>query len=131
MPVIIDQVAEGKPGDELLVGSTAEDGRAAVVFEDDGETGYFYACETVNGPILDALHIYNVKAVRDRDVPSEFKIGWSSSSRQAVLLINGFPHAVFDFESCNGWCRNAFPPSNGNWSVDGHGWDDDCLRYFR
>ena len=79
MPVIIDQVIEGTPGDDLLVGSTAEDGRAAVVFEDDGETGYFYACETVSGPILDALHIYNVKAVSDRDVPSEFKLGWSSS----------------------------------------------------
>ena len=71
MPLKVDQVEESKPGDELLVGSQSENGRAAVVFEDDGETGYFYACETMNGPILDALHIYNVEAIKDRDRASE------------------------------------------------------------
>ncbi|HEY3499722.1 MAG TPA: DUF2251 domain-containing protein, partial [Polyangiaceae bacterium] len=64
MPVVVDQVQRSKPGEELVVGSQSEDGRAAAVFEDDGRTGYFYACETVNGPIFDALHIYEVEAVK-------------------------------------------------------------------
>ncbi|MBK8980609.1 MAG: DUF2251 domain-containing protein [Planctomycetes bacterium] len=131
MAVIVDRVEQGKPGDELLLGSQPEDGRAAVVFEDDGETGYFYACESVNGPILDALHIYNVASVTDRDRPSEYKIGWSPSGRQAVLMINGYPHAVFDFDRQKGWCRNGFPPSNEKWSLDGHDWDESCLAAFR
>jgi hypothetical protein len=131
MEVIIDQVAQGKPGDECLLGSEAEDGRAAVVFEDDGEAGYFYACQTVNGPIFDALHIYDVEAVVDRNRPSEYKVGWSPSGRQAVLLINGHPHAVFDFDRQKGWCRTGFPPTNQAWSLDGHDWDDLCLSSFR
>jgi len=131
MPVIIDQVEEGRPGDERLLGSEADNGQAAVVFEDDGETGYFYACPSVKGPILDALHIYDVASVVDRDQPSEYKIGWSPGGRQAVLLINGQPHAVFDFDRKKGWCRSGFPPSNEKWSLDGHDWDDACIAYFR
>ena len=115
------------------MGSQSEDGRAAVVFEDDGETGYFYACVTVNGPVLDSVHIYNVEAVKDRDRPSEYKIGWSAAGRHAALLINGHPHAVFDFDRRKGWCRTGFPPPNsaGVWSPDGHEWDEACLGHFR
>jgi hypothetical protein len=133
MPIVVDQIEQSKPGDELLFGSQPERGGAAVFFEDDGETGYFYACETVNGPILDALHIYNVAAIRDRDRPSEYKIGWSPSGRQAILMINGYSHAVFDFDGQKGWCRSGFPPapSNGKWSLDGHGWNESCLASFR
>jgi hypothetical protein len=36
MPVLVDQVEQSKPGDELLLGSRSEHG-GAVVFEDDGE----------------------------------------------------------------------------------------------
>jgi hypothetical protein len=31
-----------------------------VIFEDDGETGYFYATDERNSEILDALHLYDV-----------------------------------------------------------------------
>lgn len=43
-----------------------------VVFEDDGETGYFYGLDTTRTeqPILDSLHIYNVRNVTDREKPS-------------------------------------------------------------
>jgi hypothetical protein len=133
MPIIVDQVKQSTPGEEFLVGSQSEDGRAAVVFEDDGETGYFYACETVNGPIFDALHIYDVASVKDRDRRSEYKIGWSPSGRQAMLMINGHAHAVFDFDERKGWCRAGSPPpsNNNEWSADGHEWDESCLERFR
>ena len=132
MPLVVDQVEQSKPGDELFLASESEDGSAAVVFEDDGETGYFYACESVNGPILDALHIYNVASVKDRDRPSEYEVGWSSLGRQAILMINGYPQAVFDFDGRKGWCRSGFPPPPGKnkWSRDGHDWDESCLASF-
>jgi hypothetical protein len=133
MPVVVDQVEQSKPGDGLLIGSQSEQEAYAVAFEDDGQTGYFYARKSMNGPILDAVHIYDVTAVKDRDRVSEYKIGWSPSGRQAVLMINGYPHAVFDFERQKGWCRSGFPPapSNEEWSVDGHAWDESCLANFR
>jgi len=131
MPVIIEQVEQGKPGDELFLSSQSTNGCAAVVFEDDGETAYFYALETENGPILDALHVYNVAAVKDRDRLSEYKIGWSPSGRQAILTINGYPHAVFDFDGRKGWCRTGSPPGNERWSLSGHDWDESCLARFR
>jgi hypothetical protein len=37
------------------------------MFEDDGDTGYFYACEKMNGPILDAMRIDDVVDIVDRD----------------------------------------------------------------
>lgn len=82
-------------------------------------------------PILDALHIYDLASVKDREHPSEYKIGWSPSGRQAVLMINGYPHAVFDFDGKKGWCRSGFPPSNERWSPDGHDWDESSLAKFR
>ena len=131
MPVITDKVERGKPGDERLLGSESDDGRAVVVFEDDGATAYFYACQTVNGPVLDSLHIYNVYAVVDRNQQSEYRIGWSPNGRHAILLINGQAHAVFDFDREKGWCRSGLPSTKSRWSLDGHDWDEACLAYFR
>lgn len=49
-------------GEAQVIKSLAPEGMLAAVFEDDGETGYFYALdESVNGnAIQDAVHIYNV-----------------------------------------------------------------------
>ena len=107
----------------------------AVVFEDDGKTGYFYACavgEKGVSNILDAVHIYNVKDVIDKDKPSEIKIGWSSNGLQAILLINDHPHAVFDFENQSGFCRTGFPPPRENgWCKNDHKWKEEAMKYFR
>jgi len=46
-------------------------------------------------------------------------------------MINGQPHAVFDFDREKGWCRSGAPPSNETWSPDGHDWDEACVAYFR
>jgi hypothetical protein len=131
MPVTIAAVEHGRPGHETFVSAVAEDGRAAVVFEDNGETATFYALETAQGPVLDAIHIYNVTDVVDRDRPSEYKLGWSPTERQAILLINGSAHAVFDFDHRKGWCWTGFPPDDTRWSLDGHQWDEACLDHFR
>ncbi|WP_163464415.1 DUF2251 domain-containing protein, partial [Escherichia coli] len=59
-------------GQEKVIESLAPEGTFAAVFEDDGETGYFYALdESAEGnPIQDALHIYNVEDISDRNIPS-------------------------------------------------------------
>ncbi|EPH1778289.1 DUF2251 domain-containing protein, partial [Citrobacter freundii] len=53
-------------------------------------------------------------------------------SKKCVLLINGYPHGVFDFESKNGYCRSGFPPTiSQEWSVFGHAWNDAVDDLFR
>ena len=129
MPVIVAAIEYGRPGDEIVLRSAAFAGGAAVVFEDDGETGMLYARAGADGPILDALPVYNVEDIADRARPAEYKIGWSPSGRQAIL-IDGGVHAVFDFDREKGWCRSAFSDGPG-WSLEGHQWDDACLAHFR
>mgnify|MGYP000530001188 FL=1 len=64
-------------GQDTFIESTTENGNS-VVFEDNEETGYFYAVDITNDlRILDALHIYNVADVIDRYKPSSIKILWT------------------------------------------------------
>jgi len=121
------------PGRETFLDSKSVLNSFAVVFEDDGNTGYFYALDTANQDqmILDALHIYNAENVTDRDQPSIARIIWSASGEQAALIINDYPHAVFDFSAKRGYCRTGFPPPSPNWSSEGHEWDDAALRFFK
>lgn len=106
--------------------------RFAVVFEDDGDTGYFYGLNLSDEgqPVLDALHIYNVKSVTDKDTPSKVEIVWSDDGLKACLVINRFPHAIFDFESNKAFCRNNFPAPDPNFT-DSHEWNDNALDLFK
>ena len=121
-------------GTPVVVESESPAAPLAVVFEDDGETGYFYALDpsVTAQPIVDALHIYNVVSVSDRDRPSTVEIGWSPDSLKVVLFINGFPHAIFDFSASRGYCRTGYPPptEDGPWSSHSHAWSDKALEHF-
>lgn len=133
MPIYLAADSELFPGTELVAEAPAQQDAYVVVFEDDGETGYFYALDTscAENPIQDALHIYNVEQISDRDKASQVKIGWSEDHLKAVLLINDFPHAIFDFQAKRGYCRTGFPPAVGKgWSEQGHEWTDDALQLF-
>ena len=89
-----------------------------VVFEDNKETGYFYAVDRNEDiHILDDLHIYNVADVIDKDKPSIIKILWTEDLNKAFLSINNYYHAIFDFQSKAGYCRTSFPNSNGKWTL--------------
>ena len=104
----------------------------AVIFEDDGDTGYFYAVNIENGiKILDTLHIYNVKNVVDKAQPSLAQIVWSRDGLNGALLINHYAHAVFNFDQCRGYCRSGFPPPSPNSTKYGHEWDDQALIPFK
>jgi hypothetical protein len=119
-------------GEAIVVPSSSALGRYQAVFEDDGATGYFYALDTAQAgnPIVDALHIYNVDSVADRDQPSQLHIVWSTDGLKAALFLNSFPHAVYNFEAQRGCCRSGFPPAAGP-AGDSHHWDDSQMDHFQ
>jgi|688.fasta_scaffold1524379_1 hypothetical protein len=104
-------------GEDTFIDSTAENNNA-VVFEDNCETGYFYAVDRNNElAVLDALHIYDVANVVDKTKPSSIKILWTEDLTKAFLSINNYYHAVFDFQQKAGYCRNGFPETNNTWTI--------------
>ncbi len=134
MPINVVAEEEFLVGTETVVMGDAPEGHLTAVFEDDGDSGYFYALDnSVEGnAIQDAVHIYNVANVADREKPSKITIGWSLDHQKVVLLINDYPHAIFDFVEKQGYCRTGFPPPNteGVWSPGGHEWSETAIKLF-
>jgi hypothetical protein len=111
-------------------------GRFSVFFEDDGDTGYFYARDQQRDPensIVDAVHIYNVANVKDGHQPSKLSIVWSVDGSKCALLINNYPHAVFDFTARRGYCRTNFPnsPDSDVWIRSDHNWSEEAIDWLR
>jgi hypothetical protein len=101
-------------GTPIVLEGAAPNGPFVAVFEDDAETAYFYALDTsVEGnPLQDAVHIYNTANVTDRETPVFAVIGWSIDNKKVVLLINDYPHAIFDFDGKQVAHTYCFPPQN-------------------
>lgn len=119
------------PGSEFVLETDSKDEKRGVVFEDEGETGYFYARDYSQKELfVDALHIYTVELVRDKDLTSEFVIIWSADETKAALLINQHPHAVFDFTSKIGYSRDNFPEPDPTTGWEHQPWVDKLRRLF-
>ena len=135
MPVVLTAEKTFVVGNELVLEGASPRAGLAAVFEDDGNTGYFYAVDMsdLDNPIQDTLHIYNVQGVTDRHIPSKAQIVWSAEGTRAALLINGYPHAAFDFAGKRGYCRTGFPPHGvaGKWPQPSHAWDDAATDWLR
>jgi hypothetical protein len=119
-------------GDKVVIEGPSPSQPFGIVFEDDGETGYLYGLDFSNqdNAIVDALHIYNVQQVSDRHKPSQIQLVWSNDGLKAALLINGYPHAIFDFVAKRGYCRTGFPPPPyTGFSKEGHAWVDAAQNY--
>lgn len=119
-------------GEPTVVEGPSPGAGFVVVFEDDGHTGYLYGLDPGRdgNPIVDAMHIYNVANITDRDLPSVVRLAWSVDGLKAILLINDYPHAIFDFEARRGYCRTGFPPPDPNWAEFDHAWDDRAVDLF-
>ncbi|HYP32263.1 MAG TPA: DUF2251 domain-containing protein [Burkholderiaceae bacterium] len=122
-------------GRPLVVDADSPGGRYAVVFEDDGEKGCFYAVDTDvedGNPVQDALLVYVVADVTDADLASTLEIGWSDDGLKALLLINDQPHAAFDFERRQGWCLSGLPEAavDKAWSKSPRRWSEDVEALF-
>ena len=130
MKGILDKEEVFTVGKPLLLESNSPGEPFAVFFEDEGETGYFYALNMeLDQPIVDAVQIYNVANVTDKEIPSKVQVAWSNDGLKSALLINDYVHAVFDFESERGYCRTGFPPID-DWSKQGHEWSDAAIELF-
>jgi hypothetical protein len=123
-PTVIESAAEGTP--------------FAAIFEDDGKVAYFYGLDTRLGDqVLDAVHVYNVGTILDHPTPDldvhlpcDVQIVWSEAQDRVALVLNGRPHAVFDFVAKRGYCRSNFP-AGSSWSKAGHGWDEEAVEFLR
>jgi len=112
------QEKEITPGEDAFIESFSAESRYGVVFEDDGETAYFYAVEKDEEgggmKILDALHIYEGDAMGTGK--SKLMIVWSKDWMKCALVLDGYCHAIFDFIAQGGYNINEFPPPNGIWT---------------
>jgi hypothetical protein len=129
MPLTVTAELVFRSGVEAVPEGPSPAHAIGVLFEDDGETGYFYALEPERAanPIVDAMQIYNAAAVMDSDRASRAEILWSSDGLKAGLRINGHVHAVFDFTAKRGFCRSNFPAPNSAWTSFDHRWSDEAL----
>ena len=119
-------------GSKAVLQSDAPSGVHTVVFEDDGDTGYFYAlapgAEALE--LLDALHVYNAEEDL-RGVDCTIELLWSADGSRAGLRLNAALWAVFDFERQKGWSRSNFPPPAGRWQGgEREPWNDALLKLF-
>ena len=122
-------------GRPLVVDADSPAGRYAALFEDDGQTGLFYAIDTDiedANPVQDALLVYVAADVTDAAIESTLEIGWSDDGCRALLLINDHPHAAFDFTRRQGWCQTGLPPgaSAEGWSPASRAWSDEVEALF-
>ena len=108
----------------------APEGSFLAVLESDGETGYFYALDSSRGqPFQDGCLIWNHESAEDKHYTA--KIYWNKDSTKALLTINDFPNAIFDFGRRSGCCRTGYPPQLGpTWSPNGHEWQEAMLADF-
>ena len=119
-----------------------------VAFEDEGATGYFYACDrslqaddaaedsgTVDdGAILDSMLIYNVGSLEDRERERLLSVDWSRDGLQAVLYMDGTPQALVNFTARQSFCRSNFPnfieAQGDTWRKASHAWSDEAMERF-
>jgi len=124
-------------GAPTVIESAAERSPYAALFEDDGKVAYFYGLDTRLGDqVLDAVHVYNVGTVLDHPspdldvhLPCDVQIIWSETQERVALLLNGKPHAAFDFIAKRGYCRSNFPAAS-SWSKGGHGWEEEAVQFL-
>lgn len=124
---------EFRVGAPRIITSDAPAGPFSVVFEDDGETGYVYGTRRPllrrAVEVLDALHLYDVAAVRDRDRPHALEVHWSPDGTRAAVLLNGRAHAAFAFAERRAACMTAFPPPSA-WCQSSHEWDPALVAFL-
>jgi hypothetical protein len=118
-------------GKDAFLACDSADRRFLAAFEDDGRTAYFYGGEFSGEAgkfgIVDALHVYNVDAVVDKEADYPVEVRWAATGHRAGLFIEGYCHAVFDFDLRRAVCRSGFPPASGKFA-ESHDWDEKLLE---
>ncbi len=126
-------------GEDLFIESVSPENSFGVVFEDDGESAYFYAVERdpegTALQVLDALHIHEgtgepgaTEPGADPIPPAKLQIVWSRDWLKCALVIDGQCHALFDFEAHGGYNINEFPPPNEIWTQGDRKLTDEIVK---
>jgi hypothetical protein len=124
-------------GAPTVIESYADKTPYGAVFEDDGKLGYFYALDMRLGDpmVLDALCVYHITAVVNHPTPEldafrpcDVRVVWSDDQQHVALLLDGYPHAAFDFEHHRACCRSNFPAGSA-WSPQ-HVWDQHAVDFL-
>jgi hypothetical protein len=126
-----------KPGDAFLSSDSPAVPWTAV-FEDEGQSGYFYACDrsqqTQEHSIMDAMLIYNLSSFKEPDREYIASVQWSRDGQQCVLYIDGSAQALINFAAKQSCCRTNFPnfleEQGETWRKNSHAWDEEALRRF-
>lgn len=103
-------------GEPIVLDVPGPDGTRLVVFEDDGETGYFYAvdCQDETAPrVVDAVFVYEAAAAPETSEVAEVR--WSADGVRAALFLSGVAQAAFDFASGRGYGRAEGPGPAHPW----------------
>ena len=120
-----------RPGGQCRFDHFSHTDGFGVVFEDDGDTGYFYALEFIDEErgfeIVEAMHIYD-SSEADLQQRCLIAIAFSSNGLRACLTVQARPVAIFDFGAKRGYCRNNFPEPK-NWG-DSFDWDNSAFEAF-
>ena len=118
------------PGHDTWYASDSPNTEFTAIFEDDGEAGYLYAHNRAeNSRVVEAVQIYNVSSVVDKEWESECKILWSTDGMKALLLINDFPQAMLDFAEQCSYGRRGVQPQPGEWHRST--WNENLLKLFQ
>jgi hypothetical protein len=96
-----------KPGTSSRLSLDSRSSTYRVVFEDDGESGYLYACDRARerDTILDAVQVYTVQAMPKTSV--QLRMRWSADGMKAGLWLDDQLSGVVDFAA-----RRAYSPAN-------------------
>jgi hypothetical protein len=114
-------------GSGLFLSSDSPNGDWRAVFEDDGETAYFYACAATGSEsnIFDALQIRRAATASSTSAPV-VQIVWSADGLKAALITGEQIDAIIDFARRKAFCRSNFPPASAAWGQR-ELWSDELL----
>ncbi|MGF1770646.1 DUF2251 domain-containing protein [Enterovibrio makurazakiensis] len=116
------------PGTPCNFRSESPIGRYEVVFEDDGNSGYFYPLdnEKENNPIITAFGIYQCNEPSEDHM--KVSILWGEDATKVALLVDGVAQAYFDFSLYKGTCKSEFCPVKKD--IEFYGWNEQFMENF-
>lgn len=119
------------PGTKTVLESDGPRAPHKVVFEDDGDTGSFYAHDRSRPEedrVVDCLAVYVVGTLPLPLKPHFVRIQWARDGAKAAIFLNGRAYAVFDFDHQRGYSRTNSPmPETSPWPRAEQLWDDRAL----
>ena len=118
---------EIRPGTPRLIISRCASRPFEVFFEDDGDTGYIYACTVGDtDPIQDAVLVYQAAP----KTPVVLQMKWCRKRPRVAVAVNHMVQAVVAFDEHRIWCRSGFPPGGMKWTEHPHTWSEEALEGF-